>query len=63
MNRKLTRFEIWFKNHFDCFEAQTLLIIILGVIILWSANFVINLGLDRDKAREDIAISKLMEQR
>lgn len=59
MNRKLSKFEIWLKS-LDAPEIQVILVIILGIIIIVCANFVINIGLDRDKAREDIAIKNFM---
>ena len=58
-NRKLTKFEIWLKN-LDAPEIQVLMVIILGVIILIGGNFVVNVGLDKDKAREDIAIKNFI---
>ena len=58
-NRKITKFEIWLKNH-DNPEIQILLVIILGIIILFCANLVFNYGLDKEKVREDIALNNFI---
>lgn len=57
-NRKLSKFEIWLKN-LDASEIQVILVIILGIIILFSINLVVNYRLDKEKIREDIAIKNL----
>ena len=60
MNRRLSKFEIWLNN-IDAPEIMVLLVIIFGIIIVVGSNFAISVGLDREKQREDIAVSNLME--